>query len=70
MAPRSREYVIVENIRQVCVLDLTADFGVKSKLKIDAELPAAREEQNWYSGLSVHSNPAFNFCLNFLTYIL
>ena len=36
--------------------------------KIDAELPAAREEQNWYSELSVHSNPdvwslIYNFSL-------
>ena len=37
-----REFVIVENIRQFCLLDLTADFGVK----VDAYLSAACEEQN------------------------
>ena len=36
----------------------------------NAKLPAAREEQNWYSYLFLLSNPDFIFCLNFLTYIL
>ena len=57
-----REFVVVEIIRLVCLLDLTTDFGVKNKRKVDAELPAAREEQNWYLELSVHSNPDSNFC--------
>ena len=51
------EFIIVENIRQVCLLDLATDFGVKTIRKVDAELPAAREEQNWYSEPSVRSNP-------------
>ena len=29
-----REFVIVENIRLVCLLDLTADFGVKTNAKL------------------------------------
>ena len=40
----SREFVIVENIRLVCLLDLTADFGVKTNAK-------RREELIWYSEL-------------------
>ena len=60
--------VIEENIYQVCLLDLTPDFVVKTK--VNAELPAAREVQNWNSELSAHSNPDSNFCVNFLTYVL
>ena len=53
----SREYT-----RLVCLLDFTADFGVKTKRKVDAKLSAALSEQNWwYSELSVHSNPDYNF---------
>ena len=33
----SREIVIVENIRPVRLLDLTADFGVKTNGKVDAD---------------------------------
>ena len=40
----------VESIHLVCLLDLTADFGVKTNS--DAELPAAREEQIWSSELT------------------
>ena len=36
-----REFVLVGNARQVCLLDLTADFGVK-KEKVDARLSAAK----------------------------
>ena len=28
----------------------------QNKRKVDAELTAAREGQNWYSGFSVHNN--------------
>ena len=52
-----REIVIVENIRLVRLLDLTADFGGKTNTKFDADFQAAREAQNWHSKLSVHSNP-------------
>ena len=41
-----REIVIVENIRLVRLLDLTADFGVRKKRKVDADFRAARKEQN------------------------
>ena len=71
--PRSgpKEIVIIENIRLVRLLDLTADFGSQNKRNVDADFHAARGEQNWYSKLSVHSNNLdFNFCVNFLTYIL
>ena len=64
-----REFVIAENIRLVCLLDLTADFGVKSNAKLTPDFPAAREEHNWYSELSVNSNPDSNFSVNFKTYI-
>ena len=37
----SSELAIVENIHLVCLLDLTADFGVKNKRKLDADLSAA-----------------------------
>ena len=30
----SREFEIVENIRLICLLDLTADFGVKTNAKL------------------------------------
>ena len=51
--PFNKEIVIVENIRLVPLLDLTAYFGVKNKNKKtrkfdDADFQAAREEQNWY----------------------
>ena len=66
-----REFVIVENIRLVRLLDLTADFGVKTNAKLTPIFKAAREGQNWYSKLFVHSNPPVsNLCINFLTYIL
>ena len=52
----TREIVIVENIRRVRLLDLTADFGVKTKAgQVDADFQAACEEQNCYSKLSIHS---------------
>jgi len=43
----SREFAKVENIRLVCLLDLTADFWSLKKMQVDADLLAAREEQNW-----------------------
>ena len=43
--PPFQRIVIVENIYLVCLLDKTADFGVKTKCKVDAALPAAGEEQ-------------------------
>ena len=42
----------------------------QNKRKADADFRAAREEQNWYSELSVHSNTDLNFCVIFLIYIL
>ena len=42
----------------------------QNKHKFDAELPAAREKQNWFLEMSIHSYPDFNFCVNSLTYIL
>ena len=37
---KSREFIIAENVCQVCVLDLTADFGdnTKAKLTPDCQL--------------------------------
>ena len=67
---KSRDIVIVENIHLVRLLDLTADFGVKTKRKIDADFQDARGEQYWYSELSVHRNPDSKFCVNLLKYIL
>ena len=48
----SREIAIVENIRLVRRLDLTADLGVET----NADFQAAREEQNWYSKQYVQNN--------------
>ena len=39
-----REFVIVENIRLVCLLHFTADFGSPNKRKTVAELSAALSE--------------------------
>ena len=58
----------MDNIHLVRLLDLTADFGVKTKHKVDADFQAARKGQNWYAKLSVHSDPDSKFCTNFLTY--
>ena len=56
--------MIVENIRLVRLLDLTAGFAVKTKRKVVADFQAAREKPNWYSKLSVqHSDPLFHFLL-------
>ena len=68
-AIQTRKFVI-ENLRLVCLPDLTADFGVKTNAKLTPVCPVTWEEQNWYSELSVHSNPDSNFGVNFLTYIL
>ena len=38
--------------------------------KVDAELSAAKKEQNCYSELSLNSNPDSKICKNLLTYIL
>ena len=37
---------------------LSAIFNSQNKRKVDAELPPTRDEQNWYTELSLHSNPA------------
>ena len=34
------------------------------------DFQAVREEQNWYSKLSIHGNPDSNFGVNFLAYIM
>ena len=34
---KSREFIIAENVCQVCVLDLTADFGDNTKAKLTPE---------------------------------
>ena len=45
--------------------DLSARFNSwlcsQNKRKVDAELSAAREEQNWFSELSVHNSPESKF---------
>ena len=38
----------------------------QNKRKGVEDFQAAKEEQNWYSKLSVHSNLDFNFCVNSL----
>ena len=40
-----REFQIAENIHLICLLDLTADFGVKTNTKVDAALSASRERE-------------------------
>ena len=58
------EIVKEENIRLVYLLDLRADFGVKTNAKL---MPIFK--QNWNSKLSVLRNPDSN-CVNYLAYIL
>ena len=60
MIIQARELLYVENMRQVCLLDLTADFGVKTNTKF---IVFGKGEQNWYSELSVNSTPESNFCV-------
>ena len=43
-----REFVEVENIHEDCLID--SWLWTQNKCKVDAELPATREEQNWHSG--------------------
>ena len=58
----TREIVKVENLSLVRLLDLTADFGVKTNTKLTPDCQRERErEHNWCSELSVHSNPGSNF---------
>ena len=47
--PRSgpKEIVIIENIRLVRLLDLTADFGFKTKAKLTATFKLREKSQNW-----------------------
>ena len=49
---RAREFVIVENIRLVCLLELTADFGVKTNAKLTPNC-------------QLQSNPDSNFLRKF-----
>ena len=35
-------------MHQVYLLDIIANFVSQNKRKLDAEMPAAREKQNWY----------------------
>ena len=42
--------------RPASLLDLTADFEVKTNAKLTPISMLRREEQNWYPKLSVHSN--------------
>ena len=52
----------------------SASFNIwlwsQNKGKVDADFQASREEQNWYSKLSVHNNPDSNFCVNFLIFLI
>ena len=69
----SEKIVIVENIRLVRLLALTADFGVKTtKAKLTPIFKLReRRAKLVYSKLSVYSiNPDSNFDVHFLTYIL
>ena len=58
-----REFVIVENKRLVCLLDLTADFGVKTNAKLT---PIFELREKSKTGIQsclyrIHSNPDVNF---------
>ena len=57
------EVVIVENIRLVRLLDLTADFGVKTNAKL-TPICQLHGKSNWYQ-LSVHRNSDANFLRKF-----
>ena len=57
-----REFVIVENIRQVCLLDIhNSCLGVKRKAKSTPECQLRERAKLVFRELSVHSNPDFNF---------
>ena len=59
----TRELVIVENISQVCLLDLKLT-GVKTNAKLTTDWKL-RERVRLYSELSVHSNTDTNICVDF-----
>ena len=42
---KTREFVIEENIREVYLLDLTADFGVKTNTKLTPDCQRERERE-------------------------
>ena len=46
-----REFVIVENIRQVCLLDLTAGFEVKTKTKLTPDCQLQEKEKLVFKAL-------------------
>ena len=59
----TRELVIVENISQVCLLDLKLT-GVKTNEKLTTDWKL-RERVRLYSEVSVHSNTDTNICVDF-----
>ena len=59
----TREFVMVENIRLVCVLDLTADFGVTTIRWYTLE-----EREKLDLMVSVHSNPSWLWFLRTISW--
>ena len=67
-----REIVIYENIRLACLLDWTADFGVKTKLvdfkhpplkKMSIDSPWVYKEFTKHTGVLNYKYYYFNYCL-------
>ena len=54
----TREFVIVENTRLVCLLDLTPYLGVTTKRWFKLQISAGREREKLDLLVSVRSNPA------------
>ena len=68
----SRESVMVENVRLICLPDLTADFGDKTSTKLTPNCVSCIVRAKLvFRALSVHTVTLTpNFCVNFLTYNL
>ena len=50
----TREFVIVENKRLICLLDFTADFGDKTNAKLTPDCQLREKSKTVYSELSVY----------------
>ena len=65
----TREFVIVENKRQVCLLNLTADTGVETNAEL-TPICQLRVKNNTGIQSCLYAVTLTFFCVNFLTYIV
>ena len=57
-----RDFVIVENIRLVLLLDLTSEFGVKTNAKLTPIIKLRDKRAKLvFKAVCTHNNPNFNF---------